>query len=85
MSHCQLRAIMPALQKSAISTIISAAAVASTALGATPAQMREGQLLSGPNLAAAPGLRMPFVGLGTGDHSPNPESTCGFHCTLTST
>jgi 2,5-diketo-D-gluconate reductase A len=76
---------MPALQKSLISTVISAAAVASTALGATPAQMREGQLLSGPNLAAAPGLRMPFVGLGTGDHSPNPESTCGFHCTLTST
>ena len=42
-----------------------------------------GQLLSGAGLAADAGLVMPWVGLGTGDHSPNPETTCGFHCTLT--
>ena len=45
----------------------------------------DGQLLAGPNLAADAGLRMPWVGLGTGDHSPNPESSCGFHCNLTAT
>ena len=40
------------------------------------------QLLGGPNIASDP-VYMPFVGLGTGDHSPNPENTCGFHCNLT--
>ena len=41
------------------------------------------QLLGGTNIASNPNVSMPFVGLGTGDHSPNPESTCGFHCNLT--
>jgi glycerol 2-dehydrogenase (NADP+) len=41
------------------------------------------QLLGGENIASNSDVQMPFVGLGTGDHSPNPESTCGFHCNLT--
>jgi diketogulonate reductase-like aldo/keto reductase len=41
------------------------------------------QLLGGGNVASDDDVWMPFVGLGTGDHSPNAESECGFHCNLT--
>ena len=63
-----------------LSTLVPLLVGVSTAAAALPVT----QLLAGPNLAADADVRMPFVGLGTGDHSPNPESTCGWHCNITS-